>query len=175
MNINEFKELLGASGARPNQFRVDITYPAVLGIAPGNGSLLASAASLPASNVNPCIVLYRGREIKLSGERVFDPWSITILNDTTMSLRDNFERWSNILNDRLNNGGVIVPDMYMADLLVHQLDRNDQTIRSYIMRGAWPMVVSEVGLRYDLNDMVSEFTVTFAYQTFDVLGPNSPL
>ena len=172
MDISQFKGLLGAGGARPNQFRVDMTYPAVLGIKSSSQSLLISSAALPASNVNPCIVLYRGREVRLAGERTFDPWSITVINDTTMGMRDNFERWSNILNDRFNNGGVIIPDLYMADLLVHQLDRNDATIRSYIIRGAFPIVVSETGLRYDLNDHVSEFSVTLVYQTFDVVGPD---
>ena len=174
MDINEFKSKLGAGGARPNQFRIDLNYPTLLGVVSSSESLLVSAAALPASNVNPAIVMYRGREVKLAGERTFDPWSITIINDTTMKLRDHFEQWSNLMNDRFNNGGVIVPNDYMADLLVHQLDRNDETIRSYIMRGAFPLTVSEVGLRYDLNDIISEFTVTLAYQTFDIAGPKSP-
>jgi hypothetical protein len=168
VDINEFKARLGAGGARPNQFMVTLTFPAAVGAAAGQDSLLVTAASLPASNVNTTTIQYRGREVKFAGERSFDPWVITIANDTSMRLRSLFERWSDLMNNRLNNGGETAPALYMADLTVEQLDRNDAVIRSYSMKDAWPTNVSEIALAYSQNDVISEFQVTFQYQWFEV-------
>lgn len=171
MNIDAFKTRLGAGGARPNQFEVILHWPGIVTADVASDRFLITAAALPASNVNPTIVQYRGREVKLAGERTFDPWTITILNDTQMSLRGKFEAWSNIMNIRENNGGMTLPTDYMANLEVHQLDRNNEYIRQYRMHGAFPITVSEVGLSFGSNDVISEFTVTFQYQWFEVMNP----
>lgn len=167
MDINEFKSRLGAGGARPNQFLVTLTFPTAIGATAGQDSLLVTAASLPGSNVNATVIQYRGREVKLAGERTFDPWVISIANDTSMKLRTSFERWSDLMNNRLNNGGEITPALYMADVTVQQLDRNDAVIRTYSMKDAWPSNVSEIALAYSQNDVISEFQVTFQYQWFE--------
>lgn len=171
MNIDDFKVRLGAGGSRPNQFKVWLKFPSPIPTADSD-NFLVTAASLPASNVNPAIVQYRGREVKMAGERTFDPWTITVINDTKMSLRSKFEQWSNMMNIRSNNGGITHPSEYMVDCKVEQLDRNNESIRLYEMRGAFPITVSEVGLSYGLNDVISEFTVTFQYQYFEVMAPS---
>ena len=168
MDINQFKNKLGAGGARPNQFEVKLLWPLFIGVPADDTSLLVSAAALPASNVNPAIVMYRGREVKFAGERTFDPWTITVLNDTSMKLRLAFERWSNLMNDRTDNGGVTEPIGYMSQLEVTQLDRNESVIRRYEIYNAYPITVSEVGLSYAANDVISEFNVTFQYSHFEV-------
>ena len=74
MDISQFKNKLGAGGSRPNQFLVTLNWPTIIGAAvTGDDALLVTSAALPASNVNPTIVQYRGREVKLAGERTFDP------------------------------------------------------------------------------------------------------
>lgn len=168
MNISAFKNKLGAGGARPNQFLVTLNYPALVGAAPGDDSLQITASVLPASNVNPTVIQYRGREVKFAGERTFDPWTVTIINDSTMKLRAAFERWSNLLNNRTDNGGSLLPATYMADLQVEQLDRNDVSIRKYSIFNAFPITVSEIGLSYSANDVISEFNVTFQFSHFEV-------
>lgn len=168
MDISQFKNKLGAGGARPNQFIVTLTFPALVGAGSSDDSLLVTAAALPASNVNPAIVQYRGREVKFAGERTFDPWTITIMNDTSMTLRRHFESWSNLMNNRTDNGGSLTPASYMCDLEVAQLDRNDATIRTYKIFNSFPITVSEVGLAYTANDTISEFNVTFQYSHFEV-------
>lgn len=168
MDITQFRNKLGAGGVRPNQFRVTLTWPTAVGAAASDDSLLVTAAALPASNVNPTIVAYRGRDVKLAGERVFDPWTITIINATDMKLRQYFERWTNAMNDRVNNGGLLTPTTYQCDLECEQLDRNDVQLRKYVLRNAFPITVSEIPLAYSQNDVISEFTVTFQYSHFDV-------
>ena len=169
MDISQFKNKLGAGGSRPNQFLVTLNWPTIIGAAvTGDDALLVTSAALPASNVNPTIIQYRGREVKLAGERTFDPWTITVLNDTSMKLRKAFESWSNLMNNRVDNGGSIAPATYMCDLQVAQLDRNDKEVRKYTILNAFPITVSEVALAYSANDVISEFNVTFQYSHFDV-------
>src|SRR5210317_756258 len=109
MNIEDFKARLGAGGARPNQFRVSLAFPSyVAGVDPSY-SLLVTGAALPASNVNPAIIQYRGREIKMAGERIFDPFTVTIVNDSEFGLRQAFESWMNGMNEREGNTGSLTP------------------------------------------------------------------
>jgi|TARA_B110000908_G_scaffold172683_1_gene241957 hypothetical protein len=172
MNIEEFKSRLGAGGARPNQFRVKLAFPSyVTGVDPSY-SLLVTGASLPASNVNPAIIQYRGREIKLAGERIFDPWTITVVNDSDFSLRAPFEAWMNGMNDRATNEGITLsPSQYQSDIVVEHLDRNDTVLAngSYTLRNAFPIQMSEIALNYAQNDIFEEFTVTWQYTHYDVV------
>jgi hypothetical protein len=171
MNIEEFKARLGAGGARPNQFRVEVAFPSYVTGVDSSYSLLVTGAALPASNVNPAIIQYRGREIKLAGERIFDPWTITVVNDTDFSLRRPFEAWMNGLNDRESNTGIQTPSDYQADIVVKHLDRNDDVLRggTYTLRNAFPINMSEIALNYAQNDIFEEFTVTFQYTHYDVV------
>ena len=167
MDISKFKGLLGAGGARPNQFRVIITFPRYVSSVPDTEySLLVTGAALPASTVNPTIIQYRGREVKLAGERIFDPFTITVVNDTAMSLRRPFEEWMNGMNDLEANTGILNPIDYQVDMSVEHLDRNDDPLMTYVLYNAFPINMSEIGLQYGQNDVIEEFTVTFNYSHY---------
>jgi hypothetical protein len=167
MDISKFKGLLGAGGARPNQFRVILTFPGYVSSVPDTEySLLVTGAALPASTVNPTIIQYRGREVKLAGERIFDPFTITIVNDTNMSLRRPFEEWMNGMNDLEANTGILNPIDYQVDMSVEHLDRNDDPLMTYVLYNAFPINMSEIGLQYGQNDVIEEFTVTFNYSHY---------
>jgi hypothetical protein len=129
-------------------------------------SLLVTGAALPASTVNPTIIQYRGREVKLAGERIFDPFTITIVNDTEMSLRRPFEEWMNGMNDLEANTGILNPIDYQVDMSVEHLDRNDDPLMTYVLYNAFPINMSEIGLQYGQNDVIEEFTVTFNYSHY---------
>lgn len=166
-DIAAFKAKLGAGGARPNQFLVTLNFPSVIQTA-GEYSLLVSGAAIPASTVNPAIIQYRGREVKLAGERIFDPWTITIVNDSEQSLRRPFEDWMELMNVKRDNTGEITPANYQTDLTVQHLDRNDDVLPrgTYTLEDAFPINMSEIALQYAQNDIIEEFTVTFQYQLY---------
>ena len=169
MNITECKARLGAGGARPNQFRVLLGFPSYVTGADPSYSLLVTGAAVPASTVNPAILQYRGREVKLAGERIFDPWTVTIVNDSGQSLRRPFEQWMEGMNGTADNTGFLNPLDYQADITVQHLDRNDDVLRggTYVLRNAFPIQMSEIALQYAQNDIIEEFTVTFQYQNYD--------
>jgi hypothetical protein len=168
--IDQFKTQLKGGGARPNQFQVRIAFPgwvqndrALL----ETSSFLVSIAELPGQTIGTTPVYYRGREIKLAGDKVFAPFQCTILNDTDFRLRAGLEEWMNGIESNGLKTGFTNPTAYQASLDVMQLDRNGQTLRSYKMLGAFPVDISPIGLDFSANDQLSTFSVSFQYQYFE--------
>lgn len=178
MDINEFKKALGAGGARPNQFQVILTWPTGVDVVTGEHQLLVTGASLPASTVNPAIIQYRGREVKLAGERIFDPWTITVVNDSDFTLRKSFEQWMELMNSKESNTGELRHETYQKNLEVLHLSRNMAGADHgsalsgghYTLHEAFPINMSEIALQYAQNDIIEEFTVTFQFQHYTVEG-----
>ena len=168
-NINDFKAKLAGGGARPNQFKVTMPFP---GYAQVGGEIeelafLCKTTQLPAMTVGMVTVPFRGRQIKIAGDRTFADWTITVINDTNFKLRNAFERWSNGINNMTDGEGLTNPADYQVDAFVDQLDRNGATLKSYTLRGAYPMEVAAIELDYGNNDTIEEFQVTFNYQYFE--------
>ena len=78
---------------------------------------------------------FRGRNIYVAGDREFETWDTTILNDTDFLIRNAIERWSNGINNMSDNEGLTNPTDYQVDAFVDHLDRNGNTIKSYTFRG----------------------------------------
>ena len=168
-NINDFKAKLAGGGARANQFKVTMPFP---GYAQVGGEIedlafLCTTAQIPAMTVGNVNVPFRGRQIKIAGDRTFADWSITVLNDTNFKLRNAFERWQNGINNMSDNEGLSNPVDYQVDAFVDQLDRNGNTLKSYTLRGAFPTEVAAIDLNFGTNDEVETFGVTFQYQYFE--------
>ena len=168
-NINDFKAKLAGGGARANQFKVTMPFP---GYAQVGGEIedlafLCTTAQIPAMNVGLVNVPFRGRQIKIAGDRTFADWSITVLNDTNFKLRNAFERWQNGINNMTDNEGLSNPVDYQVDAFIDQLDRNGNTLKSYTLRGAFPTEVAAIDLNFGTNDEVETFGVTFQYQYFE--------
>ena len=112
-------------------------------------------------------VPFRGRKIYIGGDRTFDTWSITVLNDTNFKIRNAMERWQNGINNMSDNEGLTNPVDYQVDCFVDHLDRNGNTIKSYTLRGLFPVGIGAIDLNYDEQAAVEEFTVEFRYQYFE--------
>ena len=160
--ITDFKSKLAGGGARPNLFEVVLAFP---DSAPADSNVLdkarflVKAAALPASNITPIDIPFRGRILKIAGDRTFDTWTITVLNDTDFAIRSAFEKWMNAINKLSDNTGLNDPATYQADAYVHQLDRNGQTLRTYHFYDLFPTNISAIDLSYDTTDTIQEFTV----------------
>jgi hypothetical protein len=168
-NISDFKAKLAGGGARNNQFKVTMPFP---GYAQVGGEIedlafLCTSTSIPAMSIGNVNVPFRGRVIKIAGDRTFASWSINVLNDTNFKLRNAFERWQNGINNMTDNEGLSNPVDYQVDVFVDQLDRNGNTLKSYTLRGAYPTLIGTIELNYETNDAIEDFDVTFEYQYFE--------
>ena len=165
--VDDFKAKLIGGGARANLFKATIAFPAY---AAGDSELaqfMCKAAQLPSSVVGQIDVPYRGRQMKIAGDRTYENWSVTIINDTGFEIRDAMERWQNGINTHVSNGGLVNPADYEADLSVDQLDKNGAVVKTYTFRSAWPVNVSSIEVSNDSTDTIEEFTVEFAYQYWE--------
>ena len=187
--INDFISRIG-QGTKPNMFAIDIVWPGDLGT--GNPSatgedknlvdLLCKSAALPASQLGVIEVPFRGRTVKIAGDRTFDTWSPTFFNDKDMAIRAYFEQWLESMNTHNgNNAPKFIPnnsDGYMAAALrVKQLEKNSTEkgtiLREYTLHHAFPTNVSQIDLGYDSNDQISEFSVEFQYSYWTVETPTA--
>ena len=187
--LRDFKSKLAGGGARPNLFEASInSFPTAISEAWDNSSeaeggafkFLCKSTALPASNLGSIEIPFRGRTLKVAGDRTFDDWTVTIINDEDFRLRTAFERWSNVMSQLDDATGVTNPTSYMTDAFIQQLGRgpevgaatnnggNSSILRSYKFFDVFPVTVGEIALSYDTTDQLEEFEVTFRYQYFTV-------
>ena len=194
--IDSFKTRLAGGGARPNLFEVALAFPSTVaqlqavggtkGLGPTDESrFMVKAAELPASNIGDIPVNFRGRILHVAGDRTFDPWTVTVINNTDWSLRGTFENWSNIINNREYDYGITDPTSYHSTAEVLQLTRNTKregTARTksgdgigiaakYKFFGMWPSQVSSIALDYGSTDTIEEFQVTFQVEYWNAVKP----
>ena len=162
--ISDFKSKLTGGGARPNLFEVELAFPNAAKPANENEVLekarfLVKAAALPASTIAQIDVPFRGRILKIAGDRTFETWTITVINDVDFSIRSAFEKWMNTINKMNDGTGIVNPVDYQKDATVHQLNRDGDILRSYKFWDVFPTNISTIDLNYETTDTVQEFTV----------------
>ena len=204
--LEDFKARLIGGAARPNLFECELTFPTFATQSTGGGAgstgaqnnqrtvaelsrFMIKTANLPASNVGVINVPFRGRELKIAGDRTFDVWTITVINDVDFSIRTTFEKWMNAINKHDDNSGLINPSQYQTDAIVKQFGRSSingansnvtnptipnpgdsiPVLKAYKFYGIFPTAVSAIDLSYDSSDTIEEFTVDLQVQWWDAL------
>jgi len=173
LGVDDFKSKLRGGGARPNLFKATINFPAYADGDAELTSFLCETAQLPGSNMGTIIVPFRGRQLKMAGDRTFAEWTVSIINDTDFAVRNSLERWMNGMNAHSANTGLASPVAYEADLKIEQLDRAGASVKEYIFRGAFPTDLGAIDVSYATNDEIERFTCTFQYQYFDANNPST--
>ena len=170
LNISQFVNAFAGGGVRTNLFKVT-------GLIPVDGfngnqqlSFLIKAAQVPASSLGTIEVPYRGRRIKLPGDRTFADWSITVISDSNYTLRSAFEAWSAKFNAHVDN--ITANDFikWMPTWAVTQLYRDGSPMRTYSFIGCFPSEVGSIDLSYENNDSIAEFPVTLNYSWWEAAG-----
>ncbi len=200
--LSKFQSKLQGGGARPNLFEVSIpnlpdaaknsTPAATWGSEEQEDfTIMCKGAQLPASTIGSIDVPFRGRILKVAGDRTIENWSITVINDENFNIRNAMEAWMNSIAKLSNNTGAVNPDSYMTDAYVYQLGRgyssgrqsttNSTTadgekvtpLKGYKFIDIFPVSVSSIDLSYDSSDTIEEFTVEFAVQSFETLSDDA--
>ena len=170
--ITDFKSKMAGGGARPNLFEVELVFPDPIAIendVKEKSRFLVKAALLPASNITPIEVNFRGRILKIAGDRTFDTWTVTVINDVDFSIRSAMEKWMDFINSMEDATGAQDPALYQPDAYVHQLVRDGSTLRSYKFHDIFPTNISAIDLSYETVDTVEEFTVEFQVQWWEAI------
>jgi hypothetical protein len=168
-NINDFKTNgLVLGGVRSSLFEVELTLPSgVAAVSSGEVSkkimFTCRASSIPASTVGLIEVPYFGRKIKLSGDRTYSNWSITVINDEDYSVRSAMEGWLNKLNQPEDNLRTIDLATYKTDSLIRSFTKAGGILAEYTFRGMFPLEAAAMEVDWNTTDTLQEFQVTFAY------------
>ena len=169
-SLNEFLGQMKGGGARANQFKVLLTAPGGV-TAVSNAEFFVKGASLPGQTITEVPINYRGRILHVNGDREFEPWTTTIINDTDFAVRNMIEQWMNVIQDINTNNAAANFNEYVADLTVQQLGRqNDNVLKTHVIRNCWPTAMDAIELNWDTTSEVETFTVTWRYTHFDGTG-----
>lgn len=182
--VDQFKANFEGMGARPNLFEAHLYFPDGVAEELDSGipstrkmSFLIEASSLPGSTLGNVAVPFRGRTFNVPGDRTFEDWSVTCMNDTDFQLRNAFEAWMDRLNrNQQNVSGAVNYNGVFADLDIIQLSRTRtrfgagedelKEAKHYRFYDAYPLTIGAITVGYDQNDQYEKFDVTFKYQYF---------
>ena len=170
-NLSAFTTALQGGGARANQFMVTMGGAGAVGLT-NNFHFLCRSAQIPALTIGEVAVPYRGRTIYLAGDRTYDAWTVTVMNDRNYTIRSFLENWMDDMSDigGTTKANTISAASYYANATVQQLDRNNKSIRTYKLEGLWPTTLDAIDLSYDANDAIEEFGATFRYNWLTIGG-----
>jgi hypothetical protein len=173
--LEEFKGRMIGGGARPNLFECELNFP-VDALPEGSNPVslsnltrfLIKAASLPASNLGLISVPFFGRAVKMAGDRTFDPWTVTIINDEDFAVRASLESWSNSINSMRGNvrSTSSANLTYKANASVTQYSKTGEILRVYKFEGLYPANISAIDLAWANENQIEEFQVQFEYDNW---------
>lgn len=170
-SVNEFKSQLVGGGARPTLFQVQITNP-IVGAADFKLPFMCKTAALPSSTVGSFPVPFFGRQIKYAGDRQFEPWTVQIINDEDFLIRNAMEAWSNAINTHVSNQRAL-PQQYKSDAIITQYGKDGSVLRIYNFQGIFPLQISDIQVGWEAQDQIEEFSVTFDYDLWTIVGGNT--
>lgn len=179
-SIEDFKSVLQGGGVRPNMFQVELDFPGIV-VADqkqikDSSIVLVKAATLPASTIGQIEVPFRGRKLKVSGDRAFEDWTVRVINDNSFVLRSAFEEWSELIQNHNYTCGSNSIKEYFSTGMVRQLDRDGNSLRTYRFDGIWPSSVAAIPLNYETTNTIEEYEVTFAVQYWhSITGESEPI
>lgn len=168
-HINDFVAHMTGGGARANQFQVFLNFPGDLANhkTTSKSMFLCKTASLPSSTIENIAVPYRGRMVNFAGERTFETWEVTIINDTDFVTHKALMEWMRRVQNFAQSNGAVTPQDYYQTLRVQQLGRNGEPLLTYNFVDAYPTLVGSIPLDYSTGDTIEEFTCTFTYNYYE--------
>ena len=171
-SVTKLKSNLLKGGARPSLFQVELLFPQVAGIKQPTikSKFLVKGATIPASTIGAYDVYFHGRAVRVAGDRTFDTWETTIINDEDFALRKVLEKWIDLISDpKLNTRDKRVASVnkkegenagYKKDIKVIQYNKNGKEGPHYHFRGAFPTALSAIALDWASAD-IQEYTWTY--------------
>jgi len=168
-NINEIRQQMTFGGARASLFEVRMANP-INTTGDIKLSFMARATTLPASNLGTVIVPYFGRQVKFAGNRTFEQWSVTVMNDEDFLVRNAMEDWMSSINSHVGNLNLEAPGVnYKSQAQVLQYSKSGSLIREYNFNGMFPVALSAINNDWE-SEEIQTFEVTFEYDWWNVSG-----
>ena len=168
LNLSDFKTTVGR-GTRPNRYTVAMSIPQN-----GTGTYRTltaevSALSLPDSNLPAIQIPFRGRILKLPGDRRYSAWTFTVY-DTNDGIWNDLHAWSNDINNHATNKTPYDFGDHNVNWTVTHWDLNgEDELKKVMLHGCWPTIISPFELQYGAMDQLSQFSCTVEYEFFTII------
>jgi len=159
--IDEFKAQLIGGGPRANRFNIFIPR------AGDKIQFLAKAGNIPAATVGIVEVQWRGSVLKLAGDRTFENWTVSILNDVEFSARTAIEAWQQEIQEMGGGNGSTTTDYLISRAFVEQLNKDDSVLARYEFFNMFPLNIGAIELSHETVDALEQFDVEFAFSHWE--------
>ena len=173
-SINTFRSnALNNAGARANLFDVTMTGATVAGLNASEFTFACKAAQIPSSAVGVVEVPYFGRVVKVPGNKTFENWTVTIINDEDFNIRNAMEKWITAMGTHEGNVATISAGdgTLYGQATVNQYAKAGGTVlEAYNFVNIFPINVAAIDLAWETNDAIEDFTVEFAYDYWTHTG-----
>lgn len=165
-NTSELKQAITSGVLRPNNWQCIINFPDAIPDVNASNQItaLARSTAVPQSTLGVITIPISGRNLKIAGDRTFEPFTVTILGVQDMTVRRALETWSENINGSSSNAANLVSfDSYTADITLNLLDQSDNILKTYVLEDAWCQSVGPMNLSQEELDTIINFDVTFEY------------
>ncbi len=174
-DLDTLKAQMQFGGARANKFEVIVANKVDIS-ADEKFTFMCKGASLPVAELGSVDLFYKGRAIKVIGDRPpFPNWVVTVYNDEDFKVRNAFERWNSAMN--AHRGNVMVAPIstairsYKSDALVKHFSMGGETvIKTVELIGMFPVRIGEIALDWETTNQIETFEVEFAYDYWFAAG-----
>ncbi len=168
-NITEFRSAIRSGVSRQHKWRIIFNFPqfAASGEVGRQASLQARTANVPSSTMGVMELPYGGRVLPLPGDRIYEEFTTNMIAVNDHNVRDALERWSEGINGSESNTGLSNLEDFMRDIVLEMLDQQDNVVKTYVLRDAWPVIVGQADLDQGATDSFVEFPVTWRYVNYE--------
>jgi len=169
-SITQFLAGFGG-GTRVNRFQVTTAGCGAAGnfLTNTDTQFHIRAATIPGSNIVPIGINYFGRTINIPGERVYEPWSITVLDDRgDKQLYNKFKAW----HKRVTSYGtdISIDTTGIADCtwtITHLKNADETAHKTFTLSQAWPATIGPLILDMSQDNVLASFEVKILYTHFN--------
>ena len=169
--LGSFTSALPYGGARPSLFEFQITAaPSAVDSSLSSVSLYCNVSEIPPLTLTPIERQYFGRTVKIPGDLVFADLTTTIINTEKYNVRNELEKWMEVVNGTVSNTGEADVNFGTGTAELVHYQKDGTSTMTYEFVDCWPTAISEIALSYDTASDIEQFDVTWAYNYYTQTG-----
>ena len=169
--LGSFTSALPYGGARPSLFEFQITAaPSTVDSSLSSVSLYCNVTEIPPLTLTPIERQYFGRTVKIPGDLVFADLTTTIINTEKFNVRNELEKWMEVINGTISNTGEADVNFGTGTAKLIHYQKDGTATMTYEFVDCWPTAISEIALSYDTASDIEQFDVTWAYNYYTMSG-----
>ena len=172
--LSSFKSALAHGGARPSLFEMTVSKPTAVSGSFDNMATHCNVSAIPPLTVTPIERQYFGRTVKIPGDLVFADLTTTIINTEKYNVRNEIEKWMEVINDTGDNTSANAADFGTGTAQLVHYQKDGTKTMTYQFEDIWPTTISEIALSYDTASDIEQFDVTWAYNYYTQTGGTIP-